>query len=442
LRGRTARGCHEIMGIVKSLKTGSLFDGQAPLGRGARLMRQVLSYLGPGFFVTVGFIDPGNWATNMAAGSEFNYGLLWVVALSTGVLILWQHMSAHLGIAKGMCLPETIHEHMRPTATFVYGTTAMAACVATALAEILGAALGLRILFGVPVRVGATLAVVFVGAMVWFQRYKSLERLVVAFVSAIGFCYLVELYLVKPDWAAAATGTLVPRVGSESIVIAMGVLGAVVMPHNMYLHSEVIQNRQWKGRSDAETRRLLRFEFVDTLVAMLAGFAINVAMVIVAAAVFHRHGVHVNTLTQAAATLAPLVGKLAGLLFGIALLFAGISSSMTAGLAAGTIFSGYMGQRTRLDSPWFRAGMAATLVCAGAFIMFVQDTFQALIISQVCLSVQLPFTMLPLFLLTRDRRVMGKYTNGWLENSLMIVTGALIVFLNALLVYRVFGGRF
>lgn len=415
--------------------------GDDAFRRGGRLLRQVASYLGPGFFVTVGFIDPGNWATNIAAGSEFNYDLLWVVTLSTGVLILWQHISAHLGIVTGRCLAEAVHEHTRLPAAVVYGATAMAACVATALAEILGAAIGLNVLFHVPLRLGAMLATGFVALMIWFQRYRSVEKLIVGFVSAIAFCYLIELYIVKPDWGEAAVHMVVPKLNPQSIVVAMGVLGAVVMPHNMYLHSEVIQNRHWQGRSDEETRRLLRFEFVDTLVAMLVGLAINAAMIVVAAAVFHRNGVHVTELTQAASTLKPLAGPLAGLLFGAALLFSGISSSMTAGIAGGTTFSGYVGRETKLESPWFRAGMVLTLLPACLLILAVHDTFRALIISQVCLSIQLPFTMLPLFLLTSSRRVMGKYANRWFEKSLMVVTGLIILALNVLLVYWALGGR-
>lgn len=413
-----------------------------PVCGSGRVLRQIVSYLGPGFFVTVGFIDPGNWATNIAAGSEFNYDLLWVVALSTFILILWQHMSAHLGIVTGKCLAEAIHEHVTRPAAWIYGTTAMAACVATALAEILGAALGLNILFGMSIRLGTFLSAVFVIAVVWFQRYDTLERLIVAFVSAIGLCYLVELYLVKPDWAQAALHTVVPKLNSDSIIVAMGVLGAVVMPHNMYLHSEVIQNRQWKGKSDQETRRLLRYEFADTLVAMLIGMAINSAMIIVTAAVFHLHQIPVSDIREASATLVPLAGKLAGLLFGVALLFSGVSSSMTAGMAGGVTFSGYLGRETALESKWFRTGMIVTIIPASFAVLLIRDTLQVLIISQVCLSVQLPFTMLPLFLLTRSRRVMGRFATGWLETAAMATTGTVILVLNALLIYRVFGGSF
>lgn len=404
-----------------------------------RFLRQVMAYLGPGFFVTIGFIDPGNWATNVAAGADYGYKLLWVVTLSTLVLILWQHMAAHLGIVTGRCLAEAVPAYMGKAAVLWFGSTAMAACAATALAEVLGAALGLQILFKIPLPVGIIAASVFAAVVVVLNKYGSLEKLIVGFVGAIGFCYLAEVFLVKPDWGAAAVGMVVPKLNSDSIVVAMGVLGAVVMPHNMYLHSEVIQNRQWQGRSEEETRRLLRLEFVDTLTAMLVGMAINCGMMIVAAAVFHRHGVQVTDLGQAVATLEPLAGKLAGTLFGVGLLFAGLSSLITAGISGGTVYSGYLGKEADLESRYFRVGLVLTVLSGAVIALLVTDTLKALIISQVCLSVQLPFTMLPLFLLTSSSRVMGKYVNRRLEKSLMIASGVVIVALNVLLVAQLFG---
>lgn len=414
----------------------------ARLRSGGQTLRQILGYLGPGFFVTVGFIDPGNWATNVAAGSDFGYQMLWVVVLGTGVLILWQHMSAHLGVVTGKCLAESVRENTQRWACGIYGVTAMAAICATALAELLGAAIGLYILFHIPIPIGAVLAGVLSASAIWFRRYSTIEKVIVAFVSAIAVCYLVELSIVHPNWGAAAYHMVVPELSSGSVLIAIGVLGAVVMPHNMYLHSEVIQNRQWQGRSEPETRRLLRYEFVDTLLAMLVGLAINAAMIIVAAAVFHRHGQHITDLVQASETLRPLAGDLASVVFGVGLLFAGIASSMTAALAGGITFTGYIGQETSVESGWFRAGVVLTLLPACLLILMISDSFQALIISQVCLSIQLPLTMLPLFLLTSSKRVMGAYANRWLENGLMVVSGAIIVLLNILLLYTLLGGRF
>ncbi len=214
------------------------------------------------------------------------------------------------------------------------------------------------------------------------------------------------------------------------------------MPHNMYLHSEVIQNRQWQGKSEAETKRLLRFEFVDTLLAMLVGLAINAAMVIVSAAVFHSNGYHIDDLVEASKTLRPLVGNLASLIFGLGLLLAGIASSVTAALSGGIAFTGFIGQPTNTENNWFRLGVIITLLPACALILLINDTFKALIVSQACLSVQLPLTMLPLLLLTSSKRVMGKYANGKVENALMIVSGLIILILNGLLIVALFGGKF
>jgi manganese transport protein len=210
----------------------------------------------------------------------------------------------------------------------------------------------------------------------------------------------------------------------------------VVMPHNLYLHSEVIQQREWHRAEEAQTRRLLRYEFLDTLVAMLAGMLINTAMVVVAAAAFHSRGLVVTELPQAAQTLRPVAGPLAGLVFALGLLFAGVSSAVTAGLAGGTTFSGYLGKETELRGRWFRTGMLLTMVPALAATMFVRDPLRALIFSQVCLSIQLPLTMLPLLLLTSSRRVMGKFRNGAPETAAMIVTGLIVVGLNGLLLWQ------
>jgi manganese transport protein len=408
----------------------------------AHRVRQAISYLGPGFFVTIGFIDPGNWATNVAAGSAYGYDLLWIITLSTITLMLWQHMSAHLGIVTGKCLAEAVREHVRPASALLYGATAMAACVATAVAEVLGVAIALEVLFQIPLRVGTLVAALAVGTMVWFQGYRSVEKLVLGFLAAIGLCYLVELWLVKPDLHQTALHLMTPRLSSQNILVAVGVLGAVVMPHNLYLHSEVIQRREWDLTEEAKTRRQLRYEFLDTLLAMLAGMLINTAMIVVAAAAFHSHHVVVTELPQAAETLRPIAGPLAGLVFAVGLLFAGVSSSITAAIAGGTVFSGYLGKETDLQGRWFRIGVVFTLVPAVIAIMLVHNPLRALILSQVCLSVQLPLTMLPLFLLTSSRRVMGKFANRALEMGAMVVTGLLIVALNGLLLWQLLGGRF
>ncbi|MBI5491522.1 MAG: Nramp family divalent metal transporter [Deltaproteobacteria bacterium] len=403
---------------------------------------ELLRYLGPGFLVTVGFIDPGNWATNIAGGSEFNYSLLWVITLSTLMLIFLQHMSAHLGIVTGDCLSESCRRWFPRWANWMLGGSIMAACVATAMAEFLGAAIGLSILFRLPLALSALVSGVIILSLVTVQKYDQIEHLIISFVSIIGFCYLLEMYLVSPEWGMAAKASVVPYLGSSEIFIAMAMLGAVVMPHNIYLHSEVIQKRNWKATTEERKRQLLRYEFMDTILAMGTGWMINCAMVIVAAAVFFRHGVVVKDVSQAAETLRPLAGNLAEMLFAIALVCAGFSSSITACLAGGTVFTGFLGKEIDPQKKWFRAGVLITSVPAIVLIILLTDTYRALIWSQVVLSIQLPLTILPLILLTRSPKVMGQYANGRFENFLLYLCGGIISFLNILLLLTFFGLTF
>lgn len=403
---------------------------------------ELLRYLGPGFLVTVGFIDPGNWATNIAAGSEFNYSLLWVITLSTLMLIFLQHMSAHLGIVTGRCLAESCRQWFPSWSNYIIGGSIMLACVATALAEFLGAAIGLTIISGVPLAYSGAIAGVVILFLVTVQKYDRIEHIVISLVSIIGFCYLLELYIVKPEWGLAATASVVPSIDSSKILIAMGMLGAVVMPHNIYLHSEVIQKRNYRADNEERKRQLLRYEFMDTLFAMGAGWLINCAMVVVAAAVFFRNGVRINDIAQAAQTLKPLAGGLSEFLFASALICAGLSSSITACLAGGTVFTGFLGKEKDPQTTWFRAGVLLTALPAMLIMTVLSDTYTALIWSQVVLSIQLPLTIIPLIVLTRSRRVMGAYANGRFENLLMYLCAAVIIFLNILLIASFIGVKF
>lgn len=420
------------MGLIDNIK--NRFNGRFNL--------ELLRYLGPGFLVTVGFIDPGNWATNIAAGSEFDYSLLWVISLSTLMLIFLQHMSAHLGIVTGDCLAESCRVWFPRRVNYILGGSIMLACIATALAEFLGAAIGLTLLFKIPLSISALISGAVILTLVTVQKYDSIEHLIISFVSIIGFCYILELYLVSPDWGAAAKASVMPTIDSSKIFIAMGMLGAVVMPHNLYLHSEVIQKRNWNAENEERKRQLLRYEFLDTLLAMGTGWLINSAMIVVAAAVFYKHGVLVTDVIQASDTLRPLAGNLAELLFGIALLCAGISSSITACLAGGTVFTGFLGKEIEPQKRWFRGGVLLTAVPAIILVMLLKDTYKTLIWSQVILSIQLPLTIIPLILLTRSTKVMGKYANGHFENFLMYLCGGIIIFLNVLLLLSFFGIKF
>ena len=246
----------------------------------------VFKYIGPGLLVTVGFIDPGNWASNFAAGSEFGYALLWVVTLSTVMLIILQHNVAHLGIVTGLCLSEAATKYTPAWVSRPILATAVLASISTSLAEILGGAIALQMLFGVPIPWGAVLTTAFVLLMLFTNSYKKIERAIIAFVSIIGLSFIYELFLVKVDWPLAAASWVTPSLPQGSMLIVMSVLGAVVMPHNLFLHSEVIQSHEYNKRDDASIRRVLKYELFDTLFSMLVGWAINSAMILLAASTF------------------------------------------------------------------------------------------------------------------------------------------------------------
>lgn len=394
---------------------------------------EVLKYIGPGFLVTVGFIDPGNWASNVSAGSMYGYRLLWMVTLSTLMLIILQHNAAHLGIVTGLCISEAATEYVAPRFARVVLSSAVAACVCTALAEIMGAAIGLNLLTGIPLRVGAVLVAVAVGFLLLANGYRRIEKLIIAFVSLIGLSFLYELSLVHVPWAEAATAWVTPSFPVGSIPIVMSVLGAVVMPHNLYLHSEIIQSRRLNEQGTAVIEKQLRFEFVDTLTSMLVGWAINSSMIILAAATFFVHHSIVTDLGQAQSMLQPLLGKAASAVFGGALLMAGLSSSVTAGMAGGSIVAGMSREPYDVSDNHSRLGVVLTLGGALALALVAGNPFTTLVVSQIALSVQLPWTIALQIMLTSNPRVMGRYVNGRLDRGLLWTTAVVVSLLNVLL---------
>jgi manganese transport protein len=397
-------------------------------------LKTALSFLGPAFLVTVGFIDPGNWATNIEGGSRFGYELLWVITLSTGMLIVIQHMAAKLGVATGKSLAVNIREHFpRPVAAFL-GLTIVLACVATDVAELLGGAIGFNLLLGLPLWAGALLTVFLEVFLIISQRYHRLEAIIVGFLGIIGLCYLIEILLVKPDWALLVPSMVIPKVRGDSIYVAMAILGAVVMPHNIFLHSNVIHSRKW-GISEPEKRALLRYEKMDTLSAMLSGWVINSAMIIVAAAVFARHQVVVSSIEQASATLRPLAGPLAGLLFAVALVFSGVGSSVTSSMAEANVITGFLGKPEDPRTLLYRISIFVTALPSFLIILWGLDTFRILIFSQVVLSLQLPFTLVPLLILCRSRRIMGGFRSRLREFAAAIVISIIVIVLNIYLLY-------
>ncbi len=398
----------------------------------------IARYIGPGLLVTVGFIDPGNWAANLAGGSDHGYALLWMVTLSTIMLIILQHNVAHLGIATGECLAEGARRHLPIWASQSILATALLASVSTALAEILGGAIALNLLFHLPLRLGAVLVTGFVLWMLFSNSYRKLESGIIGFVSIIGIAFIYELSLVHVDWPEAVRSWVTVTVPGGSLPIIMAVLGAVVMPHNLFLHSEIIQSRQWNKENPAVIAKQLKFEFVDTLFSMIVGWGINSAMIILAAATFFSSHTPVTELTQASQLLAPLLGKSAAVVFGVALLLAGVASTMTAGMAGGTIVAGMAGEPYNLKDPHTRLGVIAILAAATAVIFMITDPFKGLVYSQMLLSVQLPITIGLQVYLTSSGKVMGTWKNKPLTTGILITVGGLVTFLNIMLLISLF----
>ncbi len=397
-------------------------------------------YIGPGLLVTVGFIDPGNWASNFAAGSEFGYGLLWVVTLSTVMLIILQHNVAHLGIVTGLCLSEAATKYTPRWVSRPILATAVLASISTSLAEILGGAIALQMLLDIPIVWGAVLTTVFVSIMLFTNSYKKIERAIIAFVSVIGLSFLYELFLVDIDWPLALEGWVTPSFPEGSMIVVMSVLGAVVMPHNLFLHSEVIQSHEYNKQGEVSIRSKLKYELFDTLFSMLVGWAINSAMILLAASAFFSQGVQVEELQQAQALLRPLLGGNAGVVFALALLMAGVSSTITSGMAAGSIFAGIFGESYHIRDSHSQVGVLLSLGVALVLICFIADPFQGLLVSQMVLSIQLPFTVFLQVSLTSSRRVMGKYANSRLSACILYIIAGVVTVLNLLLLVEALGG--
>jgi manganese transport protein len=390
----------------------------------------IFKYIGPGLLVTVGFIDPGNWAANIATGSEFGYTLLWVISLSTIMLIVLQHNVAHLGIATGLCLSEAATIHLKPWISKSILSFAVLASVSTSLAEILGGAIALNMLFDVPVKIGAILVTIFVMIMLFSNSYQKIERWIIGFVSIIGLSFLYELFLVKVDWIQTGISWVKPSIPDGSILLIMSVLGAVIMPHNLFLHSEIIQSRQWNLQDEKIIKKQLRFEFADTLFSMIIGWAINSAMIILAAATFFAKSQKVEELQQAEKLLEPLLGSNASVVFAVALLFAGVASTITSGMAGGSIVSGMYGEPYNVKDNHSRIGVFISLLGALILIFFIGDPFKGLILSQVFLSIQLPFTIAIQIYLTSSKKVMGIYANSRFLIVLLSVIAGIVTFLN------------
>ena len=400
-------------------------------------LREILGALGPGFLVSVGYMDPGNWGTNLAAGAGFGYQLLWVILVSNIIAIFLQISSAKLGIATGKDLAQLIREQFpRPIAIFMGSTTAIAV-MATDLAEVLGGALGFNILFHIPLFLSAIITGAIVMGLLALSRwgFRKLEFAIIGLVSVIGLAYLYETTLIHPLWSQVALHLTVPQVSTGSILVSVGILGATVMPHNVFLHSHLALQRLSSANASAQERRkVLRLAKIDTVAALNVAFFVNAAMLIVAGTVFFNH---INPaqldLQTAYVTLTPALGVFASIAFGVGLLASGLSSSTTGTLAGQVVLQGFLGKHIEI---WVWRLM--TMIPALIIIAFNVSSVEVLVISQVILSMQLPFTMCAVALLTRRKDLMGELVNSRKTNIMNAVILFVVTVLNVILLLTLF----
>jgi manganese transport protein len=414
-----------------------------PVGRGERVLRgastryRILPFLGPAFIACIAYIDPGNFATNIAGGSRFGYTLVWVIVASNLMAMLIQTLSAKLGIATGRNLPEICRERFSHRTTVGLWIQAEVIAMATDLAEFLGAALGFHLLLGIGLFPAAVLTGICAFAILWLQRFgfRPLEAVLATMVGAIGVCYVAELFKANPPVGTVAHHAFVPAFqGQESILLAVAILGATVMPHVIYLHSALTQDRI-RPENDAQARRLFRFTVVDVVVAMAIAGLINAAMLVMAASVFHGSGLlGIDSLESAHRTLTPILGGAASQLFALALLFSGLASSAVGTLSGQVVMQGFVRRQIPL---WVRR--TATMVPAFVVIAIGLDPTRTLVLSQVVLSFGIPFALIPLVIFTSSSDVMGALRNRRATTVAAGLVAALICALNVFLLTQTFG---
>jgi manganese transport protein len=403
-----------------------------------RGLARLLPFLGPAFIAAVAYVDPGNYATNIQGGAQFGYLLLWVVVASNLMAMLIQTLSAKLGIASGLNLAEHCRNEFPRSVVWGMWLLMEVVAIATDLAEFIGAALGLNLLFGIPLWVAGLLTAVATFLILGLQRYgfRPLEAVISVLVGIIAASYLIETVLDKPDWGQVLFHAVVPQFsGAESVLLATGILGATVMPHVIFLHSSLTQGRI-VAHDPAQMRRLFRFEVVDVVIAMGVAGLINAAMLMMAAATFHRAGMHdVGTIEEAHRTLEPLLGSAASWIFAISLLASGLSSTSVGTMSGQIIMQGFLHKKIAI---WIRR--LVTIVPSLIVILVGLDPTRTLVISQVVLSFGLPFAVIPLISFTRRRDLMGVLVNRPLTTLVTSIIAALIIALNIFLLVQTFAG--
>ena len=401
-----------------------------PQGNG---WRAFLAFLGPGYLVSVGYMDPGNWATDLAGGSQFGFALLWVILASNLMAILLQTLCARLGLVTGKDLAQSCRDYYKRPAAIALWVLCEIAIIACDLAEVIGSAVALELLFGIPLLWGVLITGFDVLILLGLMRFgfRKLEAIVITLVATVSGCFVLEMALAKPPMPAVLHGMLVPSLpGPEALVIALGILGATVMPHNLYLHSSIVQTRAFE-RTKEGLRAALRFATWDTVIALGLAFFVNAAILVLAAAVFHTSGTAVEDLKDAFVLLKPLLGGAAATAFAVALLASGQSSTITGTLAGQIVMEGFLNIRIK---PRLRRLITRLLAIIPALVMISvsggKDTVGLLVFSQVVLSMQLSFAVVPLLMFTSDRKRMGEHTNPlWLQ-IVGFTVGTIIVSLN------------
>ena len=413
----------------------------------ATWFRKLLAFAGPGYLVAVGYMDPGNWATDLAGGSRFGYTLLAVILMSNLMAVLLQGLASKLGIVTGRDLAQACRDHYSPRAAFSLWVLCEIAIAACDLAEVIGSAIALKLLFNIPIEWGVLITALDVLVVLYLQNkgFRLLEALVIALVAVVGGCFLFELIISRPDMAAVAKG-FIPTTeivtNPEMLYIAIGILGATVMPHNLYLHSSIVQTRKYEENAEGK-REAVRFAFIDSTIALTFALFINAAILIVAAATFHTTGnTEVAEIQDAHKLLTPLLGVAgASTVFALALLASGQNSTLTGTLAGQIVMEGFLNLRIR---PWLRRLITRAIAIVPAAIVAVlygeSGTAKLLVFSQVILSLQLSFAVFPLVRFTSDRQKMGEFANSTLLRIAAYVVAFVIASLNFWLLWQTFNG--
>ncbi len=433
-RQRSGTSLSEVFGTIKVRPTGSLW-------------RRLSAFLGPGYLVAVGYMDPGNWATSLAGGSKFGYALLTIALISNIMAIVLQALCARLGIASGRDLAQACRDAFPRAISLPLWFMAEVAICATDLAEVIGTAIGLNLLFGIPLEIGVIITALDVFLILWMQNlgFRWIEAFIVTLLGVIAVCFGIQIAMASPDWHAVIVG-FAPTVdilrNPDMLYLALGILGATVMPHNLYLHSGVVQTRRF-GESVPEKREAIKLATIDSTIALCFALTINASILILAAATFNKAGkTDVAELDQAFSFLAPLLGSaIAPTLFGIALLCCGLNSTVTATLAGQIVMEGFLDIKL---PPWARRLITRSIAIVPAAIVTIwwgaSGTAKLLILSQVVLSLQLPFAIVPLVMFTADRRKMGELLAPRWLTAFAAVIAAIIIALNIKLLWDVATG--